>query len=46
MKKIFFGVLGLSALFLILYHYKAATDVITSVSNSVSGTIGKLQGGV
>jgi len=46
MKQTIFWVFGLTALFLVLFHYKAATDIITSVTTSVSNTISKLQGGV
>lgn len=46
MRTVIYWALGLAGLFLVLYHYKAVSDVITASSNAISGTITKLQGGL
>jgi len=45
MRTLIFWALGLTTLFLVLFHYQATTDVINSVGGSVTNGISKLQGG-
>jgi len=41
--KIVYWVLGLTTLFIILYHYKVFADMLKATSTSIAGTINVLQ---
>lgn len=40
------SILLLVLLFLVLYHYQVFSQIVTAISNSVGGTITRLQKGV